>query len=252
MRNGALLLFAKEPAPGHVKTRLVPRVDHERAARLYEAFVTDMTRRLRTDGRFDLAILSDPEPAASPRLSEIASAAGVPILAQHGIDLGERLARAIADALALARPFAIAVGADHPTLPKALLHLVADHLEAGGEAAIVPSADGGYCALGVARARPEIFAGVPWGGPEVLARTLAAFERAGVEPLLTPAWYDIDGPDDLERLRRELATLDPRSGDFPATTSEALRAIRASPELESADGVTPRVRSLSRPKGVSP
>ncbi len=225
MARPALLLFAKEPVPGRVKTRLVPPLTDDEAARLHEAFTVDLLGLLVAAGGCDVIVQSDPGPRRAPCLSAIAARYGVTIRPQRGTDLGARLFDAFSEALAEGRAFAIAVGADHPDLPIASIRSLARHLEEGSEAAIIPSSDGGYCAIGVREARRGDFAGVPWSTRDTLAATLAAFERRGVSPTLLPEWHDVDTVSDLDRLRQEIARRAPGSTAFPAATASALAAL---------------------------
>jgi len=67
-----------------------------------------------------------------------------------------------------------------------------------------PADDGGYYLVGASRPVAEIFQGIPWGTPGVLDATVAASRRAAARLLLLPPWYDVDVPDDLERLCSDL------------------------------------------------
>jgi glycosyltransferase A (GT-A) superfamily protein (DUF2064 family) len=94
------------------------------------------------------------------------------------------------------------VGTDSPTLPLALVMEAEDRLETA-DLVFGPSDDGGYYLLGQRRLYPEIFCGVAWGSTDVLPTTLAKLETSRVQ--LLPPWYDVDRPDDLVRLQRDLA-----------------------------------------------
>jgi uncharacterized protein len=267
MRRGVFMLFAKEPTPGRVKTRLVPPLTPEEAAALYEAFVADMlvALTLAAGERIDVEIHTDPAPPDAPRLHQLENLAGPPSAGpersaakspqcdgrradcavfhpQVGESLGERLFHAFDRARAQGRPYAIVVGADHPSLRASALAALAEAIEAGREAAIIPSEDGGYCALGLARPRWDFFAGVPWSTPGVLDATLARLRASGIEPHLLDRSADVDVPSDLERLSREIEARDPSEADFPRRTARALaaRAPQAGRRLDAA-------RSLQEP-----
>lgn len=234
MPRGAFLLFAKEPEPGRVKTRLVPPLTPLQAARLYEAFLDDLLGKLGRFGELDTLLLTDPAPANAPRLGELAARRRVPMRAQQGTDLGARLHHAFAHAAAEGRPFSIAVGGDHPTLPRASLAAMIAHLDPAGtgldrdaRAALLPSDDGGYCAIGLRRPCAETFDAIPWSTPAVLGETLKAFDRKGIAPLLLPAWYDVDTGEDLARLGDEIAGAEPGAADFPHASAGVLRSLPA-------------------------
>ncbi len=227
MIRAAFCLFAKEPAAGRVKTRLVPPLSRDQAAALYTAFVQDTLVRLReaSGGRADVILVTDPAPTSAPYLTALARAANVEMRAQSVGDLGQRLFSVFEEGRAEGRAFNIAVGADHPSIPIALLEELRRVMEAGAGAAIIPSDDGGYCALGLRAARPEWFARIPWSTPRVLADTLAALRDSGADARLLAPWYDVDLPRDLHRLAAEIESGAPQSRDFPHHTAAALAEI---------------------------
>src|SRR5262249_49485830 len=144
-------------------------------------------------------------------------------------DLGERLRRALAEAFAAGAPAAVAVGGDHPSLPIRRLEETFAALDAN-DAAIVPAEDGGYCAIGLSSpmshpAAAPVFRDVPWSTHEVLARTLGLMRQQGIACRTLEPFYDVDRPEDLERLRRDLAGRDPSGGDYPAATAACLAAF---------------------------
>lgn len=197
-----LVIFARAPRLGEVKTRLAATIGAERALALYEAFVDDTCALTQGLGaRRVLAIAGDLD---HPRVRQLARSQRVAVESQGDGDLGERMARAIAAYLA-AGPVVI-IGSDAPTLPRAHLHRALDALM-GSDVVIGPSDDGGYYLIGARVAVPELFAGVRWSTPEVLAATLA---RLGARShALLPPWHDVDSAEDLARLERELAALPP-------------------------------------------
>jgi rSAM/selenodomain-associated transferase 1 len=185
----AVILFAKAPTGGNVKTRLASRMSLAAAADLHRAFVYDMVDALSTLDA-DLSIATD-----SPAWTEL----GIPVLLQRGGDLGERLLNAASGALAEGRRSCAIVGSDAPTLPadhiRALLDMTAD-------VALGPAEDGGFYAIACRRTQPAMFDGVSWSSPETLRETEAALASAGLGVGLGPSWFDIDTPADLDRLSR--------------------------------------------------
>lgn len=194
----ALLVFAKAPVPGKVKTRLAQSIGAARAARVYgDLLATTMAhahlaRRMGKVARVELWGAPDCE---DPLLSGMARAFGASCHCQRGDDLGERMHHAIADALARA-PAALLIGTDCPLLDPRRLGEAAAAL-AQRDAVLIPAEDGGYVLVGGRRPLP--FDGVRWSSPHALADTLAAFTRAGIEHVaLSPAW-DVDTAADLAR-----------------------------------------------------
>lgn len=221
----ALLLFARAPRPGEVKTRLWPRLGPDRAAALYRAFLEDAGRVYARPSRWTSVLCADPDPA-SPLFDPCFPEPWVRT-AQGPGDLGRRLVAAFAGAFRSGAPSAVAVGSDHPALPLARIEEMFALLAGGAGATLVPAEDGGYCAIGLAAGAPleAIFPGVPWSTPAVLAETIARLEAAGVRPRLLEAAYDVDRPEDLDRLRRDLDERDSGAADFPAATAAAMRAL---------------------------
>lgn len=199
------MVFGKLPRAGRVKTRLAPALGDEGAAELYDAFLEDVLARCRAAG-------ADPElwvprrPGAREELSR--RHPGVDLRWQPEGGLGARLRAAFEAAFRDGVGRALVVGSDHPTLPPGHLE---EALAALGtaDAVLGPTADGGYWAVGVRRrAWPRaarLFEDVPWSTPEVTETTLARADEAGVDVRTVSAWYDVDEPADLERLRRDVS-----------------------------------------------
>ena len=197
---GRLMIFAKAPEPGRVKTRLAPAVGSENAARLHAAFVRDVVARHRRPGRA-LTVWRAGD-LAHPLWAEL----GVPLEAQPAGDLGHRMRWAF-EREGAAGEAVVILGTDSPSLPPALVDAA---FEALTRVPVVlgPACDGGYYLLGLRACAPPIFEGVPWGTGAVLTDTLAALQRAGLRYALLPFWYDVDRPADLTLLRAHLPTLE--------------------------------------------
>jgi hypothetical protein len=223
----ALLLFAKLPVPGRVKTRLARAIGSHAAAALAEAFLRDAADRWGgTPGCAPIVAADAPE-------DPFWAAVFPPpwrIEAQGEGDLGSRLSRAFAREFTRYRRVA-ALGADHPALPEADAH---DFLRA--ENAVWPARDGGYAAISLSRAAAGrlasngapaafLFEEIAWSTPHVLAQTLARAESRGVAFARLPETGDVDEPADLGLLARELAARSPSSPGFPARTWEVLRVL---------------------------
>lgn len=205
----ALLVMTKPALPGRVKTRLAAALGPEAAAGLHAAFLDDLVERLRT-GAWELRVCWALEPGEEPP---------APGLRQRGADLGERLYHALADQAG--RPFAAAVGSDHPELEPGAVAAAFAALEAGADVALGPARDGGYYLIAL---RPDgvprgLFEGIEWSTGRVLDQTLARCRRLGLEVARLEIGEDVDTLADLERLAARLAV---RPGRCPRT--EALLA----------------------------
>ena len=186
-----IILFAKAPIPGSVKTRLVPPLTASEAAELHDGFVCGTIERLRTLGGFDLELHTDIE---TGRWTEY----GLPRALQTEGDLGLRMFRALESGLERGHPRAMIVGSDAPTLPLAHLELL---LQSAKDVALGPTEDGGFYAIACRRVDARMFDGVPWSAPDTLAATVDAARRCGLSVELGELWFDVDTPADLERLR---------------------------------------------------
>ncbi len=222
----SLILFARTPKAGQVKTRLEPVLGAEGAARLYRAFLEDAARGYGPPAAWSAVLFADGDPNA-PGLGELFPSPWRRERQAEG-DLGARLLAAFREEFRRGARSALAVGSDHPVLARDRLEEVLGLLEAGHEAAVIPAEDGGYCAIGLGRGAPaeEVFREIPWSSPRVLGVTLERFAGAGLRFALLAGSYDVDRPEDLARLRKDLAAWDPEEPDFPAATAAVLSRTR--------------------------
>jgi rSAM/selenodomain-associated transferase 1 len=172
--HAALVIFAKAPVPGKVKTRLCPPLTPDEAATLHGSFVLDMLERttvavakLQLPFHRYLACAPSSELVFFKIMEERQS---VRLLDQIGEDLGQRMHRASVDLFAKGYKQVIIVGADVPTLP---LSVYQDALAILGRSDLVlgPALDGGYYLIGLKRPAEQLFTGVPWSTDQVLAAT---------------------------------------------------------------------------------
>jgi hypothetical protein len=196
----ALVVFAKAPQPGRVKTRLVPRLGRAGAARLHARLVERAVRTARA------ARLGPVELHCTPRMrhpffAALARRHGLRLRAQGAGKLGERMHRAFCRVLREADSVVL-IGSDCPALRAADLRAAARALRRGADAVLAPAEDGGYALVGLRRARWGLFRGIAWGGPQVLAQTRARLRRARCKWVELRTVWDVDRPEDVARLRR--------------------------------------------------
>jgi rSAM/selenodomain-associated transferase 2/rSAM/selenodomain-associated transferase 1 len=206
-----ICIFAKPPVAGRVKTRLAAALGPERAAALARAFLDDTIAAVRALPWAQVALAStEPVPG------------DVPVLLQGEGDLGARIERVLCNALQLA-PFAIAIGADAPALPRRLLEAARDALQRA-DAVLGPAYDGGFYLLGLRRCPEGLLADLPWSRSDTFVRTLARLRERGLRTELIDPWFDVDRAEDLEHLR---ALIEGGAIDAPRTASllEAFRRI---------------------------
>ncbi|MCG8467415.1 MAG: TIGR04282 family arsenosugar biosynthesis glycosyltransferase [Gemmatimonadetes bacterium] len=202
MPRERVLVFGRLPEPGKTKTRLAPALGDEGAATLYAAFLDDAVAGLAAGTDRELWVPS--RPGADRLATRYPS---VSLRFQRRGDLGEKLADAFERTFEDAVDYAVIVGSDHPTLPRdhvprALRALRGAHLALG------PTRDGGYYAIGLRRyAWPSaagLFDGAPWSRPELLEWTRARAVELDLCHVELPAWYDVDRPEDLIVMERDL------------------------------------------------
>jgi len=210
----ALLIFAKYPKPGRVKTRLSPPLSPEEAAELYRCMLLDT---LKKTGPFPGAIrmiFIDGSPCSNTDFQSIAPDAL--ILKQDGAGLGERMHNAFETAFAAGCQAVVITGTDSPHMPVKRITEAFNLLNEGAvDAVFGPCEDGGYYLLGMRKLLPELFKNIPWSSPDTLTMSLEAAKSAGVKTALLPDCYDLDTIADLRRLKEEVT----QSAGAPKTLS---------------------------------
>ncbi|MBM4068544.1 MAG: glycosyltransferase [Planctomycetes bacterium] len=201
-------VFAKEPRPGQVKTRLAAALSPDGAAHVADAFLRDTLRRMAAV-RAERFLVFSPTSAAAYFQS---LAADCYALAPQGDgDLGQRLQRFVDGRLDSGSRHVVVIGTDSPTLPTAFVDQAFDELDRA-DVVLGPATDGGYYLIGLRRSSAVIFQGIDWGAAAVLAQTIARLPRECRLSLLPP-WYDIDSETDWEMLRGHVAAIRRAGGD---------------------------------------
>jgi len=196
----AILVFAKAPEPGRVKTRLCPPLSPIEAARLHACLVRRTLETAVGSGLGPVILYCSPD-LAHPFFRRCAEDFPIRLRPQCEGDLGRRMAAAFAESLAHGGS-ALLIGCDCPALTGEDLSAAQEALRDGTEAVIVPAEDGGYALIGLRRPEPELFTDMAWGGPTVHAATRARLRDLGLAWTDLPPRWDVDRPEDLERLAR--------------------------------------------------
>ncbi len=209
--SSALIIFAKAPIPGQVKTRLCPPLTPDEAASFHGSLVLDALERSRDaakrarakSGRLCLDRFVACAPSARHVFFKIIEERhGVQLLDQIGDDLGARMDQACNAIFARGYQRVLVVGTDLPTLPASFyaqaLSLLSDH-----DLVLGPALDGGYYLIGLRRPMPDLFVEISWSTDQVFALTLKKAEALGLKIGLLPAWRDVDTIDDLLALIEE-------------------------------------------------
>lgn len=211
------ILFARNPVPGSVKTRLQTHLSPEQAATLYTAFLRDSTALL-CGCEASQKIVASADAGGLQSLQSLLDPAGdarLQFTVQKGADLGRRMEHALRVAFTDGAQRAVILGTDAPSLPAATLDDALEKLK-GADVVLGPVVDGGYYLVGVtaeafAAAATGLFHGIDWGTGGVLDQTVAALAPTTRLALLPP-WYDIDHPQEAAFLRVHLEAL-ARAGD---------------------------------------
>lgn len=227
--SAALVMFAKAPIPGQVKTRLSPALTEDEAATLHGSFVLDTLERTKAAaGKFKLPI--DRFLACAPSSSHVffrimEARHGVALLDQQGDDLGARMHQVFASLFAQGYQRVCLVGTDVPSLP--LTHY-RDAVEAlmRHDLVIGPASDGGYYLIGLTQPRPDLFTSIPWSTDHVMALTQQKAVGAGLKIALLPTWSDVDTIDDLQAL------IDESAADKKRPKQERVFSMRTAGTLE--------------------
>ena len=197
MSRTRILVFAKAPLPGRVKTRLIPALGAEGAAELAHRMLLDTWRAASSVLVAEAELWTDPAPD-HPDWEGLLPPRAERLHPQGDGDLGARLARATRAAMA-ERDRAVLIGTDCPQLTERRLRDACWELETH-DAVIHPTFDGGYALLGLKRFDPSPFEGIGWSGPRVAVDTMSRLTALGWDVHLGETLHDIDEPEDLARL----------------------------------------------------
>jgi rSAM/selenodomain-associated transferase 1 len=191
-----LIIFAKKPVPGQVKTRLSPPLSPAEAAELYHCFLKDILGEMTGLSGLDAAVAYDP--ASAGDFFEQLAPGGVKLVPQAGAGLSDRLIEACDWGFAQGYAAVLMRNSDSPDLPGSYVREGWEPLLSGrADMVLGPCPDGGYYLVGLRKPCPEIFQQVSWSTAAVLGQTLARAEQAGLKTHLLPPWPDIDAWDEL-------------------------------------------------------
>jgi hypothetical protein len=193
-----LLIFAKAPEAGQVKTRLIPVLGAAGAAGLHAALAR-RTLGVAVRSRVAAVELWCAPDSAHPFFQAMRRQYGVTLRSQPDGDLGARMGGAFLRTLPRTEA-AVLIGTDCPGLRAGDLRIAFERLGAGVEAVLGPAADGGYWLIGLRHPRGALFRDIPWGTARVLSTTRAVLGRYGLSVHELPTRADVDRPEDLAGL----------------------------------------------------
>jgi uncharacterized protein len=223
----ALVVMAKAPRPGKVKTRLSPPLTPDQASALNICFIRDTTENIQqvTEASNSAGLVAY-TPVGDETAFDGLLPAGFQLLAQRGDGFGERLLSVCEDLFACGFSSVCLIDSDSPTMPQsALLQAVEGLSRAGDRMVLGGSDDGGYYLVGIKRVHHKLFERIDWSTERVFAQTLERAKEISLPAELLPTWYDVDDAATLGRLQRELAA--PHAAGYNARHTRAyLESLR--------------------------
>jgi uncharacterized protein len=195
-----LVIMAKAPRPGAVKTRLAPCLSLQAAIAFYCCLLDDTLALARSLGDVEVAIM-----CPDSDVNELAQLAGneANVVAQKGDGLAAGLTSVFAHFAEDHQRRVIAFNSDSPHLPRSVLEAAFETL-AAHDVVVGPTHDGGYYLVGAKTSHPALFAGDGMGTSSALERLLCRARALELSRGFVDAFYDIDVADDLTRLAAEL------------------------------------------------
>lgn len=224
-----LVIMAKAPRPGMVKTRLAPNLSMEAVTELYRCLLDDTLALAHSLGSVKVAIMC---PASDVEELEQLAGGAIAVVAQEGEGLAAGLTSVFAQFAASGRQRVIAFNSDSPHLPVSVLTNAFEMLTAH-DVVVGPTHDGGYYLVGAKAAHAALFHGDGMGTNSAFDALLARARRLQLSVGFTDPFYDIDLEGDLTRLAEELGLAPERAPRTAAWLKEWQEVV---PRLRSASG----------------
>ncbi len=205
--KAALIIMAKAPEAGLAKTRLIPALGPEGAARLAARLLrhtVQIAMRTKTFSYRELCVTPHAHHPAFNELRSWGPEQGITLTEQHDGDLGARMRHAFERVL-LDHDLAIMIGTDAPGLTADMLDQSVRELDQH-DAVFVPALDGGYALIGIKQVLPTLFANMPWSTDAVMNLTRERLRESSLSWYEHPPVADIDEPQDLAHLPTGFAT----------------------------------------------
>jgi len=206
--SNTLILFAKEPIAGEVKTRLISALGEQEAYLLYRKLVNLMLTYFANTDYANFIIYSNTDKYSSFKHFKSYFSLYPNVKIQHGNNLGEKMHHALAQELHITNKNrnanetnkVILFGADCPFLTEAIMQQVITALDKN-DLVFVPTIDGGYVLIAAKKICPEVFENVSWSTSQVMSQTSQNLDNLGYRYQLLEPISDIDIPNDLEKLK---------------------------------------------------
>ncbi|MDR4460451.1 MAG: TIGR04282 family arsenosugar biosynthesis glycosyltransferase [Nitrospirales bacterium] len=219
--TSAIIVFAKAPVAGQVKTRLCPPLTPDEAASLHGSLVLDMLERCQSLRGYDRILAGTPSPH-HPFFRAMEARFKIPVWDQIGDDLGTRMASAFNQALGSPYRSVVVIGTDIPGINGPLLTTALESLH-DHDVVLGPTMDGGYYLIGLRTPVPELFENIPWSTGQVYALTEQKVKMLGLSLKILPKLRDLDAVEDLHMCIRDLK--DPQNQMFSSRTKNVLQEL---------------------------
>lgn len=197
MNNSGLLIFTRSPIIGKTKTRLIPLLGAQGAAKFHKITLRKMLINAIASNYKNIEIWYDGE-HEHPFLKKCSLDFNSTLHIQRGKDLGERMHYATQTALKKNK-FVTLIGSDCPALTTDILNQAHTHLSQGTHITLGPTQDGGYYLIGMHHANSAIFQDINWGEDTVATQTRKNFIKVGIEYIELEILADIDTPKDYQQ-----------------------------------------------------
>jgi uncharacterized protein len=224
-----LVIMAKAPKPGRVKTRLAQHLPQPAITEFYRCLLDDTIALARSLSTVQVAMM-----CPGSDVTELQSVVDdqVQVVAQKGDGLAAALTSVFAHFSNGSRQRIIAFNSDSPHLPPSILEAAFEILIAH-DVVIGPTHDGGYYLIGAKAMHPSLFEGDGMGTANALERLLSQARALGLSIGFTPSFYDVDVADDLVQLATELRHAPeraPRTAAWLAEWDQAIAQLGTRPE----------------------
>lgn len=193
--NHKVLVFAKAPVAGEVKTRLIPALGAKGAAALQRQLL-HRTLQMTISSSIQTELWCAPA-KNHPAFDEYHERYNLAWENQRGSDLGERMSHAFSETLRSVDA-AVLIGSDCPELRKNYLHSAFEKLDQGDDVVLGPARDGGYVLIGLKQSLPALFKNILWGSEQVLSDTREKIRALKLSWSELPTLHDLDRPSDLK------------------------------------------------------
>ena len=212
MNKNCLMIFLKEPVPGEVKTRLAKDIGAEKAARLYQCFMTDTILNAKKL-ELDIYLCYSPEKYKDELQSQWGDL--VHYCLQAGVDLGAKMYRCFQYTFSKGYERVVVIGTDSPDLPVEKIGDSFSQLETNN-VVIGPSDDGGYYLIGFQKEslKPYLFRDIEWSTAEVCSQTIEHLDALNEKYKVLTGWTDVDDINDLKLI---IEQFEPKSGQLANT-----------------------------------